>query len=214
MPVTPPPRRPGRPAKTGQENLRERLLDIALTLLARHGAADTTVTAIAKAAGITPAAAHYYFKTREQLLDALLDERFLPVKKYFEGVFENNLDDPVATITELVLRLVQLNEEHPWFGAFWIREMISDDDVFKQRANLRSGNPKQALMLDAIRRWQAEGKVNAALDPVLLFNSVLGVVLLPLTASRKWHNDALRGHLKQADIVRHAIALLTQGLQP
>ena len=56
------------------------MLDVALGMFARQGIVETTLGAIAREAGVTPAMVHYYFKTRDQLLDVLIDERFGPLR--------------------------------------------------------------------------------------------------------------------------------------
>ncbi len=53
---------------------------------------------------------HYYFKTRDQLLDVLIDERFAPLRASLGVPFQENPDDPVAAITQLAERLVQSGE--------------------------------------------------------------------------------------------------------
>jgi len=75
------PRRPGRPRgqKSGPAN-REQLMDIALALFARHGFARISLNAIAKEAGVTPAMLHYYFSSREALVEKLIEERFMPLR--------------------------------------------------------------------------------------------------------------------------------------
>ncbi|KPC50398.1 TetR/AcrR family transcriptional regulator [Amantichitinum ursilacus] len=212
---TPPARRPGRPAaRAGQANQRERLLDIALLLCAKHGAAETTIAAVARKAQMTPAAAHYYFKTREQLLDSLLEERFMPVRATFEDVFEAHPDEPFTVIKLLVERLMNINSRYPWFGTFWLREMISEDDMFKQRVHLRMGRQQHMAMLDTVKRWQRDGLINAQIDPMLLFTSLIGLTVFPLSASVKWKDDPMRAHLGPQQISDHAWALLLRGLQP
>ena len=55
-----PPRRPGRPAaQAADAGQRDRLIDAAVTLFARHGVAATSTKAIAAGAGVTPALVHY-----------------------------------------------------------------------------------------------------------------------------------------------------------
>src|ERR1700761_2902103 len=101
------PRRPGRPSGSGRgPEQRARLLDAALALFARQGIVDTTLGQVAREAGFTPAMMHYYFKTRDQLLDVLIDERFLPLRAKLSGSFQANPDDPIAGITLLAQRLV------------------------------------------------------------------------------------------------------------
>ncbi|GGP18812.1 TetR/AcrR family transcriptional regulator [Silvimonas iriomotensis] len=211
--ASPSPRRPGRPSlREGQENQRERLLDIGQSLLSRQGAAYVTMAAITKEAGITPSAAHYYFKTKEQLLDALLEERILPVRAYFEGVFESGPDDPLATMTRFARQLMTLNVEHAWFGPFWIREMISEDPVLHERVKARLGAKRESLMLETLRRWQQEGRINSKLEPMLIFTSLVGLTVLPLAMKSRWQDDAMRSSITEDDILQHAVALLAGGL--
>ena len=134
-------RRPGRPTGSARgPEQRARLLDAALTLFARQGIVDTTLGAIAREAGFTPAMVHYYFKTRDQLLDVLIDERFLPLRAAIGGVFEANPDDPVAAITQLARGMVAVAVENPWFPPLWVREVISEGGLLRQRMHERFGH--------------------------------------------------------------------------
>jgi TetR/AcrR family transcriptional regulator len=209
------PRKPGRPvSEAGSPTQRERLIDTALELFAEHGAADTTLAAIAREAGVTPAMMSYYFKTRDQLIDVLLEERFLPVRAAIGGIFEANADDPVAAISQLAQRLVDVATAHPWFPAIWMRGVISGGGLFKQRMEERYGSADRKKALQCIARWQQEGRMNAELEPSLLFLSLLGLTILPLTAIKTWADDPVRKQIGAADIARHAIALLVHGVSP
>ncbi|WP_445143989.1 TetR/AcrR family transcriptional regulator [Dyella sp. Tek66A03] len=208
-------RRPGRPAKAAaSKDQRERLLDIALELFARNGVADTTLSAIARKAGMTPAMAHYYFKTREQLFDLLIDERIMPARANIEAIFKEYAADPLRALTLLAERLVATNARLPWFGVLWIREMISDNDIFKQHMRKRFGMERQIAMFDAVRRWQNEGKLNPDIEPSLLFVSLLGLTTLPMAAARRWKGDPLVAHVDAQVIARHVVAMLTHGIGP
>src|SRR5271168_3935593 len=92
-------RRPGRPTGSARgPEQRARLLDAALTLFARQGIVDTTLGAIAREAGFTPAMVHYYFKTRDQLLDVLIDERFLPLRAAIGRAFADSDAEPAEAL--------------------------------------------------------------------------------------------------------------------
>ena len=64
-------RRPGRPP-ADQANLRERLLDAAVECFKTTSIAATSLRSIAVAAGVTPAMVHYYFGSKERLLEAFI----------------------------------------------------------------------------------------------------------------------------------------------
>ena len=61
-------RRPGRPA--GSSNTRDRILGSARELFARNGISNTSIRAVAAAAGVDSALVHHYFGTKEQLFAA------------------------------------------------------------------------------------------------------------------------------------------------
>ncbi|MFP3710904.1 TetR/AcrR family transcriptional regulator, partial [Paraburkholderia sp. SIMBA_009] len=68
--------------------------------------------------------------------------------------------------------------------------------------------------LSSIARWQKEGRLNAGLEPSLVFVSLLGLTILPLATSKLWRNDPVRRNIGGAEIARHAVALLTYGIRP
>ena len=61
-------KRPGRPA--GNSDTRERILDNARVLFARNGISNTSIRAVAAAAGVDSALVHHYFGTKEKLFAA------------------------------------------------------------------------------------------------------------------------------------------------
>jgi AcrR family transcriptional regulator len=208
-------RRPGRPAGSSRgPEQRERLLEVALTLFARQGIVDTTLGAIAREAGFTPAMVHYYFKTRDQLLDVLIDERIVPLRTSLAGPFDAYPDDPVAAIAALARRLVDTAREHPWFPSLWVREVISDGGLLKRRMRERFGDAQQRASFARITKWQKQGRLNPGLEPSLVFASLLGLTLLPMATSPAWRNATPMRKLNADDIARHAIALLTHGVGP
>jgi AcrR family transcriptional regulator len=72
----------GAPAKTDPaaggptkgDRTRRRLLDAAAAEVARHGRAGASLTAIAVAAGLKPGSIYFHFGSRDQLIDAMLQE--------------------------------------------------------------------------------------------------------------------------------------------
>ncbi|MEM5329732.1 TetR/AcrR family transcriptional regulator [Paraburkholderia sp. JHI2823] len=210
-----PARGPGRPSGSpGGAEQRTRLIEAALALFARHGILDTSLAAIAREAGVTPAMVHYYFKTRDQLIDVLIDERFVPLREGLGDIFVEHRDDPVAALTALAQRFVAVGQRYPWFPPLWVRDVISEGGVLRQRMLERVGREHQEKAHTAIARWQREGRLNAALEPSLLFQSLMGLTLLPLATSQMWRGDAEKPCVGVEDIARHAVALITQGVGP
>jgi AcrR family transcriptional regulator len=208
-------RRPGRPSGSvsGQER-RTRLLDTALELFAKHGIVETPLAAIARAAGVTPAMLHYYFQTRDQLLDVLIEERIQPRRIAIGQAFDVNAADPVAVITRLAEEFMENATAHPWFAPLWMREVFSDNGVLRQRIQQRYGSLHQKAVVDCIAHWQAEGRLNRDIEPALVIMTIQGLTIMPLIASKAWQGDPVRAKLEPADIARHAVAVLSHGISP
>jgi AcrR family transcriptional regulator len=63
-------RRPGRPA--GASDTRDRILTSARELFAQNGIDNTSIRAVAAAAGVDPALVHHYYGTKQQLFAAAI----------------------------------------------------------------------------------------------------------------------------------------------
>lgn len=204
------PRRPGRPRGGKRATAsREQLLDIALSLFSRQGIAQTSLNAIAKEAGVTPAMLHYYFTSREQLLDAMIEERFLPLRNRIGAIFAENPDSPVNALTQMVKVLAELAEQHRWFAPLWMQEVIGEMPVLRTHLHARFGDDKYQATLATLKRWQQEGQLNRALAPELLFTTLLSLVLVPFSRMR---NDERLHALSPEIIVRHALAVMGNGI--
>ncbi len=207
-------RRPGRPTGVAKgAERRQLLLETALAMFARQGIADTPLTAIAREAGVTPAMLHYYFNTREQLLDVLIEERFLPIRSSFINLFQNSDQEPVAALTLLAKQFIDISIAHEWFAPLWIREIISESGMLKARMDQRHGSAQRDESIRNLVRWQKEGKLNAGLDPELIFISLFGLTFLPIASSRMPKSSTDR-HLDSEQLARHVVALLLNGLSP
>lgn len=207
-----PGRRPGRPSGAQGEQARTQLLDIALELFARQGIGETTLGAIAREAGVTPAMVHYYFKTRDQLLDMLIDERFVPLRAELARVFNDPESEPVDTLRAFVETLVATVEKHPWFAALWVREVISEGGLLRQRMAERFGEQHKDHAIERIAQWQKAGKLNPELEPSLVFVSLFGLTVFPLATSR-WRGESDRA-VGAEQLARHVVALLMNGIRP
>ena len=206
------PRRPGRPRGSKPDaDKREQLIDIALQLFSQQGVARTSLNAIAREAGVTPAMLHYYFNSREQLLDVMIEERFLPLRAEIGGVFGDYPDEPVQALTEMVKKLATLAAQYEWFAPLWMQEVIGEMPVLRQHLHARFGDEKYQATLEMVKRWQEEGKVNPHLSAELLFTTLLSLVLVPFSRMRK---DERLAMLTAEMIVGNALAVLLQGIGP
>ncbi|MGF6441742.1 AcrR family transcriptional regulator [Paraburkholderia youngii] len=191
---------------------REHLLDVAVTLFAERGIANTTVAQIAAASGVTSAMVHYWFQTREKLLDALFEEKLVAAFGAIWDPVDAERDDPLALTQDIVKRMFDVTEAMPWLPSLWLREIINEGGLLRERAFAHIPVQKVAAFGQNIARGCASGQLNAQLEPLLLFNSVLALVMLPQATARIWQRLNPRSSFDRATLERHVVALLTQGM--
>ncbi|MFD4836916.1 TetR/AcrR family transcriptional regulator [Achromobacter sp. NPDC058515] len=223
-PVPPPaPRRPGRPPRPENAAVRASLLDLATGLFAAQGVAATTIANIAQRAGVTPAMVHYYFKSRDQLIDAVVLERIVPVIGFVWApvpLAAEPQPDPAAAargfITEIVTRLVQSATDRPWLPSLWMHEVVNEGGQLRERVLRHLPSDRLQAFAGLIAECQRRGAITPGVEPRLVFLSILGLTLLPLATSnlwrRIWQGDPVAQSIDNEAIAAHAIAMLTGGL--
>ncbi len=202
------PRRPGRP-RGGAINAqqREHLLDITLALYARDGIAETSLNAIARTAGVSPAMLNYYFQSRESLLDTVVEERFLPLRKRLEAHFTDESQDPVATLSGFIREVADISLTHDWFAPLWMQEVTSPQGLGGTLKN-RHGHAGRERIRSLLTAWQQKGLLNPGLNVEVLMTSILSMVLVPFT------RFAHEPEFNTEQILQHTLSLICQGIAP
>lgn len=208
------PRAQGRPLASAPGASREMLLGVAAELFGHQGIAATSMTQIAARAGVTAAMVHYHFKGREALLDALVEERIQPLLDFVWGPVGGTPDDLGQALEGLVHRLLAGPGRQAWLPPLWVREVLSEGGLLRERILRRLPRDKFQAFATALAAGQARGAVNPELEPGLIIMSVMGLTLLPLATAGLWRHLPGTGNLDAEAIARHAIAMLSQGLRP
>jgi AcrR family transcriptional regulator len=198
----------GRPPQGSAVDARAQLLNAALIQFADRGVAGTTFAQIAARAGVTPAMVHYYFRSRERLLDAVAEER---LKEIVSGVWSPVLEtDEVAPMLRgLVRRILAATELSPWLPSLWLREVISEGGQLRDRLMRILPFESVRHLIGAVAGAQRRGEATRELEPRLMMLSVMGLTFLPLATMRLWQVLPILQGIDRADIARHAEALLT-----
>jgi len=205
-------RAPGRPPKARGDQ-RGRLLDVALELFARQGIAATPLSAIARRARVTPAMLHYYFGNREQLLDALVDERFIPLMMTLRARLDRPDLAPAQQVSVFVQHLLEVLLANEWFPPLWLREVLSEGGLLRERLLSRIAGAIAPRVGAAVAAAQANGTLNRDLDPRLTVVSLIGLTVFLVAAKPIWSRIFDATDLEPADIARHTLALLHRGLE-
>ncbi len=215
MPVTrrPAARQRGRPLLADAHNAREALLDAAVARFAELGVAASSTSAIARSAGLTPAMVHYYFGSRDALIDAVIEER---LARFIRQVFS----DPVAEVpaglrvASIVDRIFDGVAQMPWVPSIWIREIVSDGGLLRERMLRHLPRKAIADLAARIAEARVRGEVGAGVEPALAFISIMGLAMFPLATQSLWRHLPGAARIGPAQLRAHALAVLGGGLAP
>ncbi len=204
------PRRPGRPAAGA--DLRPRMLEAAIGCFTARGIAATPLSAIATAAGVTPALLHYYFGDKQNLVEAIVAERLLPVAVELRGALERNGGDSVDLSAGFVNAVFELIRRHPWFPALWVREVLCEGGALREIVFKRAVPQLPQMLAQRFAAAQARGRLDPRLDPRLMVVSLVGLTLFPAAGAPIWRKVFDANDLDSAALQKHALALLDHGM--
>lgn len=205
-------RLPGRPTLHSGLYAREKLIEAATELFAKQGVAATTFAMIAQRAELTPAMLHYYFKDRDQLLDAVVTERLAPLIVGVWGSVTAGAD-PAEIIGGVVERMLAGIEKMPWVPSTWMREVLNEDGLLRGRVVRYLPFEKIGILSQSVAKAQRAGAANAEIDPGLVVFSVIGLVMMHMATVKLWAEIFGRKAPDRAALSRHITGLLIHGLQ-
>ena len=211
-------RPPGRSTSHSGLCAREKLIEAATELFAKQGVAATTFAMIAERAELTPAMLHYYFKDRDQLLDAVVLERLaLLIAGVWGPVTEG--EAPAEIVRGVVERMLAGIEKMPWVPSTWMREVLNEGGLLRTRVLRYLPFEKIGVLSKSVAKTQAAGAVNAEIDPELIVFSVIGLVMMHMATINLWaevfgRKGLGRGQLGREALSQHITGLLIYGLQP
>jgi TetR/AcrR family transcriptional regulator len=171
-------RSPGRPGP--RKSAREAILAAAEQAFARHGLAGARTDAIATAAGVNNALLYYYFKSKERLYQAVLEE-------HIAGFNEEALKMLAApdSAREVLLRYVSLHfdfisarQRHaPLF-----QQCMSTGGAMKERLMRKYFIPRSRAFGKLLERGMSAGEFRQA-DPFHTAVSIVAVIVFYFSAA-------------------------------
>jgi TetR/AcrR family transcriptional repressor of nem operon len=91
-----------------EKGKRERLIASARDLVHRHGVERPTLAEIAEAADVPPGNVYYYFKTKDQLIEAVIESRETDVRELLTSL--NRRRSPAARLKGLAHNWLEVKE--------------------------------------------------------------------------------------------------------
>jgi AcrR family transcriptional regulator len=167
---------PGAPTQPGAltkgERTRQRLLELAVERFGARGYRSTSVSEIARAAGLTQAAAYAYFPSKEALFDAAVDSDATAL------VAETEQRTTEVEARQLVPMLLMLFlgalDRHPL-----VKRVLSgqEPDALARLVDLPVLGRLTGEIADAVRTAQGRGEVRTDIDADLFASGAEALVL-------------------------------------
>lgn len=151
------------------EDRKQRILQVAERLLARHGWRNTSLAQIAKAAGVTPAGLLHHFESKEQLLNAVLDAR--------DADDDSHADRSGDLVTEICRVAERFDRAPELVGTFTVLliENIAPDAPLHDRLLTRQREAVR-IVAQLIENGQREGRYRTDFDPAIKAVEILAFV--------------------------------------
>ena len=157
----------------------QQILEAAEQEFLEKGYDGARTTSIAKTAGVTHAMLHYYFRTKEQLFEHIIDKKMSEIVPLMTHLFGNSDLPLVKRIEEAVSVHFDFVVANPDLPRFLINEVLPH----KERCDLfRSKIENVLYLVDNLQREVNEAAASGEVEQfnvLLLFQSVLSLNIFP-----------------------------------
>jgi AcrR family transcriptional regulator len=128
---------------------RERILDAAVTLIAREGIDDVRIARIAIAAGVSAGLVHYHFASREALLAEALEHSYEIAGNARISVPEDEPAPATRRLAAMIDQCLPLNESLRDDWVLWV-------ELWLRAVRHPELRPTAAKLYDRMRAWFAD----------------------------------------------------------
>ena len=183
MARTPKPRRRRRPSTYHHGDLKAALLESAHEILRDEGLEALTLRAVARRAGVSPAAPYRHFTDRRALVAAVAEQGFRRMQELMIATMQSpaGAAGPRAGLRQVAVAYVRFGLDNPAvYRVMFGPEMANTDDLPELR---ETGRGVLGFVAEGIRQLQAGGLIRAG-DPWLMaiatWSTLHGLVMLTL----------------------------------
>jgi len=182
-------------AKLDTEVRRQQIAEAALALVAGQGLKRLSVAAVARQVGLVPSGIYRHFKSKDEILSAVLDRIERRLLANVRAAREEN-GDPLDCLRDVLMRHIRFIRE----GRAIPRIIFSDD--------VHAGNPQRKQRVfqiftrytghvaEIVRLGQRQGRIRRNLDVQTVTMMLFGIIV---PAGILWHLTEGR-----FDVTRHA----------
>lgn len=165
------------------QSTEERILEAAVQEFMSKGYAGARTTAIAEAAGVTHAMLHYYFRTKDKLLDRIIESKIGTLR----DIMLASLGDPTIPLFDKIKSTIENHQDfiaaNPELPRFMINEVLSRPDRMpKVIEQLKHHTP---LVVQSLQRQideYADRGLCRRVDAGMLMLDIVSLNIFPFSA--------------------------------
>lgn len=165
------------------QSTEERILEAAVQEFMSKGYAGARTTAIAEAAGVTHAMLHYYFRTKDKLLDRIIESKIGTLR----DIMLASLGDPTIPLFNKIKSTIENHQDfiaaNPELPRFMINEVLSRPDRMpKVIEQLKHHTP---LVVQSLQRQideYADRGLCRRVDAGMLMLDIVSLNIFPFSA--------------------------------
>ena len=166
------------------QSTEERILEAAVQEFMSKGYAGARTTAIAEAAGVTHAMLHYYFRTKDKLLDRIIESKIGTLR----DIMLASLGDPTIPLFDKIKSAIENHQDfiaaNPELPRFMINEVLSRPDRMpKVIEQLKHHTP---LVVQSLQRQideYADRGLCRRVDAGMLMLDIVSLNIFPFSAT-------------------------------
>lgn len=165
------------------QSTEERILEAAVQEFMTKGYAGARTTAIAEAAGVTHAMLHYYFRTKDKLLDRIIESKIGTLR----DIMLASLGDPTIPLFDKIKSTIENHQDfiaaNPELPRFMINEVLNRPDRMpKVIERLKHHTP---LVVQSLQRQideYADRGLCRRVDAGMLMLDIVSLNIFPFSA--------------------------------
>ncbi|MBN2577618.1 MAG: TetR/AcrR family transcriptional regulator [Pirellulales bacterium] len=162
---------------------REQIAETAMQIVASQGIKRLSIAALARRIGLVPSGIYRHFRSKDEILDAILDRIEQRLLANVEAA-RAEAADPLEILHGVLIRHVRFIREGRAIPRIIFSDDFHDGRPDRRKRVLKMFRQYQAKLVELIRQAQQQGKIRAEIDPEIAALMIFGIVV---PAGILWH---------------------------
>ncbi|MCS6875657.1 MAG: TetR/AcrR family transcriptional regulator [Aquificaceae bacterium] len=177
-------------------NARERIVQSAKELFSKKGYSNTSVEEIVKHAGLSKGAFYFYFRSKDQLMEELVNRMAERTKEIMRQWLNKNVSSEEAIKGHIRDFLVECYEDRHIVYVFFFELMCSKESF--RELHYKNMEDIKRLLYQMVKRGYEQGEFTCG-SPEVLVNLIVGYIRLVYIEKLLMEGNSLDGVLREAE---------------